>query len=36
MGGDGTLEPLSRQVTNTTATTGRRSYEDGMLDPESV
>lgn len=36
MGGDNTLEPISRQVTNTTATTGGRSCEDGMLDPEPV
>lgn len=36
MGGDDTLESLSRQVTSTTATTGGRSCEDGMLDPEPL
>lgn len=36
MGGDNTLEPISRQVTSTTATTGGRSCEDGMFDPEPV
>lgn len=33
MGGDETLEPLSRQITSATATTGGRSCEEGMSPP---
>lgn len=39
MGGDESLEPLSRQFTSTsaaTATTGGHSYEDGMLNAEPI
>lgn len=39
MGGDGDLEPLSREITSAsgvTATTGGHSYEEGIFNPQLV
>lgn len=37
MGGEGDLEPLSRQISNTTAATATTGgFEESMFDPESA